>query len=300
MSGARTAPPAGAEGLSPTKRALLELMRSRRAAGGGVVVLRGGAPGAGDPLVLVHPIGGGVFCYAELSRRLPPGRAVWALAADGLLDGAGPEPTLAELARHYRELLAVEGLRTPAAVAGWSFGGVVAHEMARQWSAGTDRPAPPVVLIDSAPWPEGAGAWTPAETLRAFVEDLLGWSGAEGHPALTPATWELPAADALASAMSQLRLNGQDLGLSAADLHVKYRVFARATRVMRAHRPARHTGPVTMIRAADSPARPEPWAALSDGPDPDVVTVPGDHFGVLRDPVVRRVAEVVAATLAAV
>ncbi|MGY4921279.1 thioesterase domain-containing protein [Streptomyces sp. 900105755] len=300
MSGARTAPPAGAEGLSPTKRALLELMRSRRAAGGGVVVLRGGAPGAGDPLVLVHPIGGGVFCYAELSRRLPPGRAVWALAADGLLDGTGPEPTLAELARHYRKLLAAEGLRTPAAVAGWSFGGVVAHEMARQWSAGTDRPAPPVVLIDSAPWPEGAGAWTPAETLRAFVEDLLGWSGTEEHPALTPATWELPAADALASAMSQLRLNGQDLGLSAADLHVKYRVFARATRVMRAHRPARHTGPVTMIRAADSPARPEPWAALCEGPDLDVVTVPGDHFGVLRDPVVRRVAEVVAAALAAI
>lgn len=299
MTGTRTARMPAPEGLSPAKQALLELMRNRRAAearprtdAGGVVVLREGDPAGGAPLVLVHPIGGGVFCYAELSRLLPRERAVWAIAADDLLGGEDPEPTLTGLAGHYRELLAARGAAEPSALAGWSFGGVVAHEMARQWSAGAGRPAPPAVLIDSAPWPDGTGRWTPAQTLRAFVEDLLGYSGATGHPAITAGTWELPVQEALDSAVSQLRSHGRDLGLPPAELHRAYRVFERATRVMQAHRPARHDGRVTMIHAADSAASPEPWAALAGGPPLDVVTVPGDHFGILRPPVVQRVAEV--------
>ena len=43
-----------------------------------------GAEGPGLPLILVHPIGGGVLCYNALARCLDGGRSVLGLESDGL------------------------------------------------------------------------------------------------------------------------------------------------------------------------------------------------------------------------
>lgn len=295
---AASVPTARIEALSPAKRALLESLARGRTTGatgrpvaptGGLVRLSGGTADSGDPVVLVHPIGGGVFCYAELSRLVPGDREVLGLAADGLLRGAEP-PSVAELADHYLGLLRARGVDRPAVLGGWSFGGVVAYEMARRRAQDGD--ALPVVLIDSAPWPPEVGSWSRATTLEMFVEDLLGSGGVTVERVPVEATvWQLPVADALATAARKLTAQGYDLGLPLADMTDRYTVFTNATTAMQRHRPRPHPGPVTLLHATDSQADPRAWTELTPDTAPTVLRVPGDHFSVLRPPAVHRVAE---------
>ncbi|MBB5167620.1 amino acid adenylation domain-containing protein [Mycobacterium sp. AZCC_0083] len=95
-----------------------------------VVVLR--ADGEDPPLVLVHPIGGNVLCYLDLVKQLQPGRPVYALQAPGAEPGISPLRTVDELAATYLAAIRRVHPDGPYVLAGWSFGGYVAVEMARQ------------------------------------------------------------------------------------------------------------------------------------------------------------------------
>jgi thioesterase domain-containing protein len=278
------------EQLSSVKRQLLEELRARRAATAAtatdsLVRLRDGAPDSA-PIVLVHPIGGGVFCYAELARLVPGRRPVWAIAADGLLSGDSA-PTVTEIAEHYRAQLAARGIPEPAVLAGWSFGGLVAYEMARLPAAGT-----PVVLIDTAPWPSDVPMWTAQETLTEFVEDLLLSDGTpmDRIPAIATVAAG-PTPDVLTAVSAELRAAGIELKLSPADLAERLRVFTNATRAMQRHRPGNHDAPAVLLHAAHSDADPRFWAERSTGTPLRSVGLPGDHFAVLRRPNVARVAD---------
>ncbi|MFI7322852.1 thioesterase domain-containing protein [Streptomyces venezuelae] len=286
------------ESLSPARRELyLRLLRERantrppRAddAGDGVVVLREGAPGRTDPIVLVHPIGGGVFCYGPLARLLDGPRPVWAVAADTSPSADGGR-TVAGLAEHYLELLAGRGVRRPGLLGGWSFGGLVAHEMARRHPAAQQRPVP-VALVDSAPWPPGTGAWTTAETLRAYIDDLVGSGGADVDVESLPDTlWHLPVPDALDRAAHELAERGFDLGLGTNELRRRYTVFELMTRAMQDHTPGEYAGPVALLYATASGVGPQMWRPLSTGAPLVPQPLPGDHFSLLTGETVRDIA----------
>lgn len=115
------------------------------------IVLR---QGHGEMIVLIHPIGGDVLCYQALAAAWPGDPTVIGLRHPDADRPAVPfHRPLAELARGYRELLERALGRRPDRLGGWSFGGLVALEMAAQWeSAG--QVAPPLMLIDS-PFPTG-------------------------------------------------------------------------------------------------------------------------------------------------
>jgi len=136
--------------LHPTPAALADLLRgpsetSRRSP---LVALR--PPGRDDaaPLVLVHPVGGNVVCYRHLAERLGRQRPVLALESPGLHDGVEQPATVEEMAALY--LRAVEEMWPPGdlLLGGWSGGGVVAFEMARQ-ARRLGRRVKHLVLIDS-------------------------------------------------------------------------------------------------------------------------------------------------------
>jgi thioesterase domain-containing protein len=114
-------------------------------------------------IALIHPVGGHAFCYQPIVRALPPDVAAYCVHhPDAMASRPALASTIESLARRYREAIADFGGPKPRVVAGWSFGGVVAHEMARQWEqAGSGVDA--VVLIDS-PLPEGR-AWLRIKSL---------------------------------------------------------------------------------------------------------------------------------------
>ncbi|MGP3966667.1 amino acid adenylation domain-containing protein [Streptomyces sp. 6N223] len=82
------------------------------------------------PLFCVHPAAGFSWCYAGLTSPLGTDRPVYGLQARGL-DGTEALPaSLREMAADYLDHVRSVQPTGPYHLLGWSFGGVVAHEMA--------------------------------------------------------------------------------------------------------------------------------------------------------------------------
>jgi amino acid adenylation domain-containing protein len=107
------------------------------------------AQGDRAPVILIHPGGGGVFCYEELARRLDPRHPVYGLAAAGLHAGAVGPASVSTLAVGYLKIVLAHQLTGPYHLVGWSFGGVVAHELARLLHD-VGAPVDLLCLVDSA------------------------------------------------------------------------------------------------------------------------------------------------------
>ncbi|AEC21905.1 amino acid adenylation [Pusillimonas sp. T7-7] len=103
---------------------------------------------ANPPFVCVHPVAGDVSVFLDLARALPPSLPFWAIQAAGLEQGQQVLRTIPEMARANLQALAKRGQASPRWVGGYSFGGLVAFEMARQLAA-LGSPPERVVLIDT-------------------------------------------------------------------------------------------------------------------------------------------------------
>ncbi|EMI58308.1 amino acid adenylation domain-containing protein [Rhodopirellula sallentina SM41] len=115
------------------------------------------------PLFCIHPAGGTVFCYMEMTSHLRSGRAVYGVQANGIDGTQPPHETLAEMAAHYARAIREIHPEGTVHLAGWSLGGNIAFEVARQLqSRGT--PVGVVALLDS-------GLLSPETQLRE--EDFL-------------------------------------------------------------------------------------------------------------------------------
>ncbi len=263
-------------GADPRRRLLVPLRRA----------------GGEAPFFCVHPIGGHVFCYLDLVRHLGAERSVYGLQAPAVGDGpAGGLEGLA--ARYLEEIRRVQGAG-PYRLGGWSFGGVVAFEMARQLRAAGETVALLAVFDGQLPG-EDLEAPQPLERLYRFGHDLAGLGGVR----LDVDADELRRAEAegrLDSALAELLERARDEGLlppdlPPAELRRLYRLFDRNLEWLYDYRPGSYDGTVTLFLADGSPAphrRAERWAAMCD----DLQTLPlhGDHYSILREPGVGELA----------
>ena len=134
-----------------------------------VVALR--TSGDRPPLFLVHPIGGNVLCYLDLVKHLPVDQPVYALQAAGAEPGATPLRTMSDLAASY--IAAIRRVRPhgPYNVGGWSFGGYVAVEMARQLA---DEELARLILLDTTALGDGPHPVVPeSDLITWFFGELL-------------------------------------------------------------------------------------------------------------------------------
>ena len=139
-----------------------------------LVTLRAGAPGV-TPLFCVHPHGGTAFCYSAFAGHLPPSLPVLGLQAAGLDEGEAPAVSVTAMAADYIEAVRAVQPAGPYRLLGYSFGGLVAYEMARQLLAGGARVSF-LALLD-APLLKGRSdptlpASTHAEALATLAEEL--------------------------------------------------------------------------------------------------------------------------------
>ncbi|GJF00139.1 polyketide synthase [Phanerochaete sordida] len=158
------------------------------------VLLQEGTGGA--PLFLVHDGSGLAHQYARLA---PLGREVWGVHNPRFAEGGKWEGGVLEMARVYAGLVrgALAG-RKRCLVGGWSFGGVVAFEVARQLIAsGTDVAA--LVLID-APHPATSTPLSPEALDAAFAnKGAPSAANARARACIQAATAALVAYDSSAS-----------------------------------------------------------------------------------------------------
>ncbi|MGV3525028.1 MAG: amino acid adenylation domain-containing protein [Candidatus Sericytochromatia bacterium] len=133
------------------------------------LLVRLNRPEEGQPLFLVHAISGTVFPFKHLADALP--FPLFGVQSRGLL--STPHDSLRAMARAYCR--AIEATSAPPyRIGGWSFGALVAVEMARQWREAGVAVSQLVLLDMQAPRPGEALELDEAELRTRFEADLAG------------------------------------------------------------------------------------------------------------------------------
>jgi thioesterase domain-containing protein len=139
------------------------------------------ADGDLDPVFFLPPIGGLSWVYARLLPFVPQGRPVYGLQATRLAAGADRPATLRQVAEVYLELIAGPAADRPLSLVGWSFGGVVAQEMA-VLAQESGRPVSELVLLDAVPAVPGlirADEAVSPEDIEAIAASIRGSVGSD-------------------------------------------------------------------------------------------------------------------------
>ncbi len=240
-------------------------------------------PGTGAPLVLVHPVGGNVLCYTALSRALGSRRVV-GLQARGLEQGQAPLGSIEDMAREYLSALRERGISGPLMLGGWSLGGVVAYEMARQLEADGHAPTG-VVMIDSRLETIDDDSDT-RSLLADFMLDLARVGGRTF--ALRPGHWRADDAGQpdLAAVLRDAhaeQVAPEDLDLPAFER--LWQVYRAGIEALAAYGPGAIDAPVHELIAQQEAAAPVRgrWEDLVRGPH-RAQTLAGDHYSLLMPP----------------
>jgi amino acid adenylation domain-containing protein len=286
---------------APTVRQLGDRLRDGLAETGTVVPLSPGRAGR-PPLFLVPPTAGMPFPYLPLVQRLDLDLPVFGLQAAGYGADERPLATIEKIAARY--LADVRGVfaRGPIRLAGWSMGGSVAFEMARQWEAAGE-PVGYLGIIDASVLGEDAISSTLAEAPTA---DPVAWFG-RAVLRLTPEDLdELSPRDSMRELLDKARSQGMvsevvhtDVIRRMAGVYLanKEAVEAyRCTAVVRAD--------IHLIRARDAhpergrpQVRPQSWCARTSGHLRDTC-IDGNHWSIAEEPHVAGLAHALTSGLA--
>jgi thioesterase domain-containing protein len=268
----------------PTVERLAVLLRQEGTGpGSGLVPIRAGE---GNPLVCIHPAGGSVACYAALARSLGD-RPVWALEARGLAAGEEPRTSLEEMATAYIESLRAAQPAGPYALLGWSLGGLIAWEMAKQLAAAGET-VEPLVLLDT--W----GRDRPSDGELPSDEDLL-QGVLEGVFALPPEELHaVPLDKRFGFALRRAREAGAlppDFGPEDAQRYLD--TYKATVRASQSYRAGTYAGSAVLFRAADDLERDGDetlgWDERVEG-GLTVVRTPGTHRSLIEPPQVEAIA----------
>jgi amino acid adenylation domain-containing protein len=257
--------------------------------------------GAGlAPLWLLHPVGGHVVFARRLAARLDPARPVIGIQAQGLDGRREPLRTVDDMAALYLTLIRARQPQGPYHLAGPSFGGLLAWELARRLAA-EGAHVGVVGLLDT--FGPGFPRWKPlplrlVDHARAFAH-LPGWSARRAYLRARLETLRLRVTGAAPPAKKlQLRqVLARDGTAEGALNDLVRRVFVANYEASNAYEPGPYDGRALVITAARRPEVPglcwdDPsngWAALARG-GTDVRPVDATHQKLVDPPAVDEVA----------
>ncbi|MFI9123582.1 amino acid adenylation domain-containing protein [Streptomyces bikiniensis] len=299
--------------VAPTVAALAERLRSaggEAAAFDPLVAIR--PQGDRPPLFFAHPMGGNVLCYVPFARHLPPDQPFYAFQAAGADAGVEPVRGIERLAADYIAAMRRVQPAGPYHLGGWSFGGFVAFEMARQLHAAGEEVASLVVLDTTALNPDRR-PWTDDEALLGWFFWELLWlqhGSATAGDLLPPG---LATLDEKFAYMTRLAVEEGVLPAGSGDAVVRrlFRVYEANWRAAFDYRPGTVDHDLVLVKARD----PLPGVLLdmhtaidSMHADPangwrdrtagrlTVIEVEGDHLTIMEEP---RVSDLVGTVLRA-
>jgi acyl transferase domain-containing protein/thioesterase domain-containing protein/SAM-dependent methyltransferase/acyl carrier protein len=270
--------------------------------------------GTRPPLFFVHPAAGVVFPYFELARELGPDQPFYGLQALGLDGESEPDTTVEAMARHYVEALLEVQPRGPYCLGGFSFGCLVAFEMAQQLTraghavallALVDEPAPVLGYRPSAAVMGKLMASGMARSFWPHLHDYVYLRSAS--PSEPGARWResgLVKTFLARSALSHfIPPESRLLALRQPAMLPMAQLFMIHLREALAYVPQAYPHRVTLFRATELGAhdrdRTMGWSLLAAG-GVEVHELSGEHLDLLRQPRVRALAAKLTACLDAV
>ena len=226
------------------------------------------------PFFIVHGVGGTVIEFAALGKQIDTARAVYAVQARGLDGAATPLERVEEMAALYVQAIKEKQPDGPYYIGGYSFGGLVALEMARLLG---DANVARLVMIDAYPHPH---TWPFTTKAKVKTRKLLSRAKAFARRPIAEAT-------AFIKRRTMDRATYVNNWLGAVDPNLP--LALRQTRIagdaaLIAYTPKPYAGRATFIRAGKtgtvfpSDAR-NVWQRLIR--DFEVQTTQGDHRSIL-------------------
>ncbi|RRO19421.1 non-ribosomal peptide synthetase [Saccharopolyspora rhizosphaerae] len=153
---------------APTVAGLAERLRTGGDRDALEILLPLRTTGSKPPLFCVHPAAGLAWPFSGLLKHVDDERPIYGVQSRGLAEPAPVAGSLAEMAAEYLEHVRAVQPHGPYHFLGWSFGGVVAHEMATQLQDEGDE-VRFLCMLDSYPKDVWDELPTEEEALRALL-----------------------------------------------------------------------------------------------------------------------------------
>jgi amino acid adenylation domain-containing protein len=245
------------------------------------------AAGTKPPLFCVHPVGGQAFCYIEFAKGLGDDQPVFGLQASGLEAGEPLAASIESMAASYIEAIRTVQPQGPYRLLGYSFGGLVAYEMAHQLQRAGEQ-VEHLVLVDTAV----DGAATPQISDSQLIAALAGMFFGELESSVMPSV----------CTVAEFVEAARDRGLMPADFSLAQTerivsVLKNAFRLRRAYRPTRLSGSLILLRAV-KPGDPNAadterifdWSQLLSQ-QPITIPISCTHYNMMFLPHAKTIAE---------
>jgi amino acid adenylation domain-containing protein len=262
---------------APTVEQMVRLVQQKDAAWSPLVALQ--AQGSKPPLFFVHGLGGTVMRFHELARHMAPDQPFWCFQAqgiDGKLPVLGQVDHMADLYLNHLRKAQPKG---PYYLGGYSFGGLVALEMARR-------------LADAG------------QEIRLLALVDTYFVGQNGSSSLLSRFFSLTAEQKLAYLKKRATRyrRGIKRRIDALSLPRPVKAVREACAVAeQKYRPSSFSVPLTLFRASEKALRGldgsnNGWHQYAAG-GLEIHEVDGDHGNILNEPNVRQLAAALRARL---
>ncbi|MEZ2236929.1 amino acid adenylation domain-containing protein [Microcoleus sp.] len=240
--------------------------------------------GSKPPFFCVHPIFGVVFPYYKLAAELGRDQPFYALQPRGIEGECSPLTSIEDMAAFYIAAVREVQPQGPYFLGGWSFGGLVAFEMAQQLQKAGDTVALLAILDTLAPIPANQISFW--DGCKFLLTTALGsvW------PFLLDYFRLLAAADhfsgkSLIGRIAQLNKVIQPI----------FRVFQANSKATLAYAPPTYDNQITLVRSTSQTTTGDRdftlgWNQLTTD-KLEVIRVPGNHLTMLRIPYVQVLAQ---------
>ncbi len=252
--------------------------------------------GSLSPLFFVHPAGGSVTAYFALARALGTERPFNALeGTQREFEARGLE----SMAASYVETIRTAQPNGPYLLGGWSTGGVVAFEMARQLQTSGANVALVALLDSVAPGDDDRDLDDDVSILAGFAVNL-------GVPLdLAPAAYEEILQSGTQAQLEWVldharRIEALPPDVDVDDLRRRFQLYLADVQAVKNYRPSPAAIPLVLLCAVDEPEDPATiarWSRLSSN-NLEVHNVPGDHLTMMRHPHVSTLAKLLRERLA--
>jgi non-ribosomal peptide synthase protein (TIGR01720 family) len=126
--------------------------------------------GNGVPLYLIPPLGGTSSVLEEFASYLGNDRPIYGIEMEGLFEGETPFTTIKEIAAHNIKRIKAAQPNGPYVFMGYSFGGSVAYEMAKQFEEANEEALP--ILLDQPAFFEDSERDSAEEIAKRAVEGI--------------------------------------------------------------------------------------------------------------------------------
>ena len=277
---------------SPTIKQLAALIYSRTDSSLWSVVVPINPHGNRPPLFCIHPDGGTVFCYQHLAHYLNPKQPFYGIESIGINPQRESHTNVEQMATHYIQELKNIQSHGPYFLSGWSFGGLIAFEMAQQLTAQGEQIAF-LCLIDIYPPAVYAVPEIESEDDDAELVALIG----EDLDLCSAEFQQLAPTDRLIYAVEQAKQkNLIPVSVDIAEVRRILMVQWLNTQALKNYTPQYYSGSIVLFTASDR------HPAIKQGIDSEsswnqlvkqveTFLMPGNHHSMIQPPHVQSLAQ---------